>query len=224
MNNTTINTTTCNEPTPSQFMLLLQKCCKGVIDGKLLPPGFETPENLAKSYTKNNPDKWQAAEALVQEQVVKSAVFGFMTSAPGITAIPLNMASSTALNLRMIAGIAAIAGYDLNDDRVQSLVVLTLAGESVDKLLRPMGISTAQALARAGINAIPRRVIGRINAKVGIKFLSKFSGKGVVQLGKLIPLAGGIFGGAVDGTVSKILGNLAIKNFLGKPEACRMAA
>lgn len=211
MDNKMQNTIDSNAAAPSQFTVLLQKCCKGVVDGNFLPPGFETPENLAKSYIKDFPDKWQAAEALVGQQVIKSAVCGFLTSAPGFPAIPMSLMSSTALNLRMIAAIAAIAGYDLRDDRVQSLVILTLAGESIDKFLRPMEISATQALVKAGINAIPR------------KLLTKLSGQGAIQLGKLIPLASGIVGAAVDGTMSKALGSLAIKNFL-KPETCAIAA
>ena len=215
-----------NATTPSQLVTLLQKGYEAVVDGNI--PGMESAEELAASYLKDYTDRKDAANALVRWQNVKCAIDGFITGVPGLPALPVtlpaNIMSTYIILLRMIAAIAAIGGYDLKDDRVQSLVLLSLAGESVDKVLRPMGISATQTLAKAGVNAIPRNLIGRINKMVGTKLLTKFSEKGIIQLGKLVPLAGGILGGMVDGITSNIIGNVAIKTFLEKTETCRMAA
>ena len=214
------NTINSNETTTSQITGLLQKGYEAVVNGSI--PGMESAEELAASYLKDYTDRKDAANALVRWQNVKCAIDGFITGVPGLPALPVTLPAN--ILLRMIAAIAAIGGYDLKDDRVQSLVLLSLAGESVDKVLRPMGISATQTLAKAGVNAIPRNLIGRINKMVGTKLLTKFSEKGIIQLGKLVPLAGGILGGMVDGITSNIIGNVAIKTFLEKTETCRMAA
>lgn len=211
--------------TSSQITTLLQKGYEAVVDGSI--PGMASAEELAASYLKDYTDKMAAANALVRSQNAKCAACGLLLGATGSLAIPVtlpaDLVSTTIIHLRTTAAIAAIAGYDLHDDRVQTLVLLTLTGESVDKLLRPMGISTAQAIATAGINAIPRRFIGRINSAVGKRLISKFSEKGIIQLGKLVPLAGGILSAAVDGAMSHMIAKVAIKTFL-KPETCRIAA
>lgn len=216
-----------NAITASQITSLLQKGYEAVVDGSI--PGMVSAEELAASYLKDHTDKKAAANALARCQNAKCAACGLLLGATGSLAIsvtlPADLVSTTIIHLRTTAAIAAIAGYDLHDDRVRTLVLLTLTGESVDKLLRPMGISTAQALATAGINAIPRRFIGRINAAVGKKLISKFSEKGIIQLGKLVPLAGGILSAAVDGAMSLTIAKVAIKTFLeSKPQTCRMAA
>jgi hypothetical protein len=38
-------------------------------------------------------------------------------------------------------------------------------------------------------------VITKINQKVGFRLLTKFGSKGVINLGKMVPLTGGIIGG-----------------------------
>lgn len=214
-----------NAITPSQLTTLLQKGYEAVVDGI---PGIESAEELAASYLKDYTDRKEAANALVRWQNAKCAACGFITGVPGLPALPFtlpaDLLSTTLMHLRMTAAIAAIAGYDLRDDRIRSIVLLTLTGESVDKMLRPMGISATQALAMAGVNAIPRSLIGRINKMVGAKLITKFSEKGIIQLGKLVPLAGGVLGGVVDGVMSNIIGNVAIKTFLEKTETCRMVA
>ncbi|MBQ3716649.1 MAG: EcsC family protein [Fibrobacter sp.] len=206
-----------NATTPSQLVTLLQKGYEAVVDGNI--PGMESAKELAASYLKDYTDRKDAANALVRWQNVKCAIDGFITGVPGLPALPVtlpaNIMSTYIIHLRMIAAIAAIGGYDLKDDRVQSLVLLSLAGESLDKMLRPMGISVAEAIARGAIcKAIPRSLLGRINSMVGLKLISKFSEKSIIQLGKLIPFAGGVLGGVVDGVTSNIIGNIAIGTFL----------
>lgn len=216
-----------NATASSQLTDLLQKSYNAVVDGSI--PGFESAEELAATYLRDNPSKRDAANSLVRWQNFKCAIDGFITGVPGIPALPItlpaNIMSTYIIHMRMIAAIAVMGGYDLRDDRVQSLVLLSLTGESLDKMLRPMGISVAEALARGAIcKAIPRKLLGRINAMVGAKLVSKFSEKSIIQLGKFIPLAGGILGSVVDGVTSNIIGNVAIKTFLGRAETCRMAA
>jgi len=112
-----------------------------------------------------------------------------------------------------IASIARIGGYDLHEERIKTLVLLCLTGESVDAILRPLGITVVQALTKGLVNAIPRAILGRLNAMVGAKLFTKFSGKGIIQLGRLVPLVGGIFGGTVDYFSSKWVGSAAIEIF-----------
>ncbi|GIP46270.1 hypothetical protein J45TS6_47290 [Paenibacillus sp. J45TS6] len=60
---------------------------------------------------------------------------------------------------------------------------------------------------------IPNEVIKAINKKVGARLLTKFGEKGVINLGKAVPVLGGIIGGAVDGIGTNIIGKTAKNTF-----------
>jgi uncharacterized protein (DUF697 family) len=57
-------------------------------------------------------------------------------------------------------------------------------------------------------------VIKEINKKVGFRLLTKFGEKGVVNLGKLIPVLGGMIGGAVDAMTTRGIAKISQKVFL----------
>jgi hypothetical protein len=48
--------------------------------------------------------------------------------------------------------------------------------------------------------------------------LSKYGGKGIINLGKTVPLVGGVIGGTIDTFTTNLIGNTARKIFLAAPE------
>ncbi len=56
-----------------------------------------------------------------------------------------------------------------------------------------------------------------VTKKVGYKLLAKFTEKGLSNLGKAIPLAGGLIGGTIDATSTRIVGKVAKKTFYTRP-------
>ncbi|MFZ2572451.1 MAG: hypothetical protein WAX19_03745, partial [Trichococcus flocculiformis] len=54
----------------------------------------------------------------------------------------------------------------------------------------------------------------KINQKVAFRLVTKFGEKGVINLGKLVPIVGGVIGASVDGVGTKIIGNQAKKLFV----------
>jgi len=63
------------------------------------------------------------------------------------------------------------------------------------------------------IKKIPGKVLTKINQKVGFRFITKFGTKGIVNLGKMVPLAGAVIGGGIDLAETKAMGNRAIRQF-----------
>lgn len=53
-----------------------------------------------------------------------------------------------------------------------------------------------------------------INQKVGFRFITKFGEKGIINLGKMLPLAGGLIGGGVDVASTSIIAKNAIRMFM----------
>lgn len=90
----------------------------------------------------------------------------------------------------MIAAIAIMSGYDVSDDRVKSLVYACMAGNAAKEILRDTGIKFTEKLALGAIKHIPGKTLTVINQKVGFRLLTKFGEKGVVTIGKALPLVG----------------------------------
>ena len=65
------------------------------------------------------------------------------------------------------------------------------------------------------IKKVPTEVILKINRAVGFKLVTKFGEKGIVNLGKAVPVLGGLISGAVDYAAADTVGNAAKKIFIG---------
>lgn len=183
-------------------------------------PGMDTAIELAESYLHKSGTIDEKVKNLIIWQNTKSATSGFLTGLGGIitlpVAIPTNITSIIFIQMRMVAAIAYMGGYDLKDDQVKSFVYACLAGNGAKDILKSAGIQIGRKLAVSGIKKIPYAVIKNINQAVGFRLLTKFGQKGVINLGKMVPLAGGIIGGTVDTIATNTIGNIAYKLFIQK--------
>lgn len=64
------------------------------------------------------------------------------------------------------------------------------------------------------VKKIPGKSITAINQKVGFRFITKFGEKGIVTLGKAVPVLGAFIGGGVDVASTRIIGYNAYKIFM----------
>ncbi|MEH7503828.1 EcsC family protein [Neobacillus drentensis] len=184
-------------------------------------PGMDTATELADSYLKKSGTLDEKVKSLILWQNTKSATSGFLTGLGGIItlpiAIPANITSVILVQMRMVAAIAHMGGYDLKDDQVKSFVYACLAGNGAKDILKNAGIQIGRKLAVSGIRKIPFEVIKKINQAVGFRLLTKFGEKGVINLGKMVPFAGGIIGGTVDAVATKTIGTVAYRLFILEP-------
>ena len=128
-------------------------------------------------------------------------------------AVPANVSSVLYVQLRMIASIAHIGGYNPNDDEVRTLAYLCLTGSAMSDIVKGTGIKIGQKLTTNLIKKIPGTVLTKINQKVGFRLLTKFGEKGAVNLVKMLPLVGGVIGGG-DVVGTKIIANKAYSVFV----------
>ncbi|MGL4760159.1 MAG: EcsC family protein [Sarcina sp.] len=180
-------------------------------------PGMEKADELAQSYLSKSKSVDEAIDKFIKWQQAKCATSGFVTGLGGIitlpVAVPANISSVLYIQIRMIATIASMRGYNLRDDQVKTLVYLSLTGQGAAEILKKSGIKIGQGMATVLVSKIPSEVIKVINQKVGFRLLTKFGEKGVVNLGKCIPLVGGVIGGTVDGFGTRTIGKTAKKLF-----------
>ncbi|MGL4654670.1 MAG: EcsC family protein [Sarcina sp.] len=201
--------------TQSKLMKVMDWSYKKAVDGL---PGMDTAEELAQNYLKKSKSVDEAIDKLIKWQQTKGITSGFITGIGGIitlpVAVPANISSVLYIQIRMIAAIASMRGYNLKDDQVKTMVFVALTGQGATEILKKSGIKFGQGMATTLVHKIPSEVIKAINQKVGFRLLTKFGEKGVVNLSKAIPLVGGVIGGSIDGVGTRIIGKTAKKLFV----------
>ena len=167
-----------------------------------------------------------AIDALIAQHVKLASAQGFATSIGGLltlaVGLPANIAGMAALGIRMIAGVAHLRGYDLDDPRVRSALMLALLGEDEVRRLVTSGKlpSTPLAVATAPVYdpdlglRISERVMGSLAKSQGGKRLA------VVAV-RRIPLVGGGVGAVADGWVTYGLGAYAKREFVARQQLVR---
>lgn len=173
---------------------------------------------LADDYLSRHSSAETAAKSFINYQIVKCATSGFIAGLGGLitlpVAIPANIGSVLYVQMRMIACLAYMGGYETDSDQVQTLVYACLAGISVDQIVKSFGIQFGTKFTMAMVKKIPGSVLTKINQKVGFRLITKFGSKGLINLGKAIPVVGGIIGGGFDFSETKIIANRAYKMFI----------
>ena len=180
--------------------------------------GVDSAQVLAMEYLATDGDLRAQVNRLIRWQNSKAATTGFLTGLGGIIAMPVTIPANIAIVLfvqvRMIAAIAAMSGQDLKDDRIRTLVYACLAGDAAKEILRDVGIVIGTKMGTNLVAKISGKTLTVINQKVGFRLLTKFGEKGVINIGKAVPLLGGIIGGTVDAVATNIIGNVARDTFI----------
>ena len=180
--------------------------------------GLDSASELAESYLKEDGELIDKANSLIRWQNTKAATSGFLTGLGGLlvmpVTIPANLASVYFVQIRMIAAIARMGGYDVRDDKVKSLIYACLVGNAAKEMLKDVGIQIGKKLTQTAINSISGQVIIKINKAVGFRLLTKAGTTGIVNLTKMVPVIGGVIGGAVDLASTNTVGNIAVETFI----------
>ena len=132
--------------------------------------------------------------------------------------IPANITGLALLQCRMIAGIAHLRGYDLNDPKMRNAILLCLLGEDdVNSMVKskklpapPMAMATAPLQGADLDRVIAGAVAGTLIARIAGKRLA-------TQLGRRVPLVGGLVGMTADGFATWQVGRYADRELLARP-------
>jgi len=152
-------------------------------------------------------------DSLIKWESSKNFTSGLLTGLGGIitlpAAVPAALGASWIVQARMCGTIAKIYGHEIEDDRVRTLALLSLIGDAGKEILKEAGVKIGQKLTISAINRIPGRVLIEINKRVGFRLLTKAGEKGVVNLIKFVPVAGGLVSGSIDGVTCYSIGKTA---------------
>jgi uncharacterized protein (DUF697 family) len=174
--------------------------------------GFGTASGargLAERHLRATADDPEAAvRRLIRATTGRAGMVGFATSLGGVTALPITLpagiASTLALQLRMVAAIAVIYGHDLDSDEVEMACTACVLYGGAHPMLQKGGVELAQRIGRGAAARIGRA--------------------GALRFGRLVPVLGGVAGGLVDAGATRALGYLAQRRFRGGPIAAEAGA
>lgn len=195
---------------------ILDKVYSSAINGL---PTSQTAIQLANEYLQNNNyDVKKASSKMITAQIAKCTTTGFLTGLGGLImlpiAIPADVAGNIYVQIRMIAALAVMGGLNPHDDSVKTLVYITLVGMSAADIVKQTGIKLGNKLAVQAVKQIPGKILVKINQKVGFRLITKFGEKGIINLAKMVPVAGGGVSAVVDLVSTKSIANRAVNLFL----------
>jgi uncharacterized protein (DUF697 family) len=183
-------------------------------------PGLDSASQLAVSFMDKEGTLREKANSLIRWQNAKAGTSGFVTGIGGLmtlpVAIPANLASVLYIQIRMIAAIAHMGGYDLRDEKVKTLVYMCLVGNFAKDILQETGIRLGTKFTAIAIERISEKSLLIINQRVGFLLLTTSGTKGMINLGKAVPIVGGIIGGSIDVAATNTIGKMARNTFLPK--------
>lgn len=206
---------------PEQVQTLLDACYQAALDG--IPKVSSSVDTLVNEYRGKSETTAEAARKLISNQLIKCSTSGFLSGAGGALTLPVTVAAVSAnigsviyMQMRMVAALAQMGGYDIHSDQVQTMVYVCLTGKAMSDILKSAGIKTSERLAVNVIKKLPGSVCTAINRRVGMRFVTKFGEKGVVNLGKMVPVVGGVVGGGFDFATTKMIGDNAYRMFIAE--------
>lgn len=144
-----------------------------------------------------------AVSRVIRSHVVKGGVGGFVTGVGGFVtmpvALPANVVEFYVGATRMVAAIAALRGYDVDDPQVRTAVLLTLVGSDADEVLKRTGLmkGSGRVVGLVG-QQLPPAALLMLNKAIAFRIMRGVGEKAFARLGRAIPLAGGIVGSGVD--------------------------
>jgi hypothetical protein len=159
-------------------------------------------------------DVEDAVEELIDAHIRMAGVQGFLTNIGGAVTLPVmipaNVTGLALLQCHLVAGIAHLRGYDLDDPRVRNAVMACLLGEEgVHNLIRRKRIpSTPMAIATSPM--YDPQLDKRIGTIVTAELWAKITGRrAALMVGRRLPLLGGGVGAFADGLSTYQVGSYA---------------
>ena len=182
-------------------------------------PILESAQDIGNHYAAGTGSLEERARQLVRWQVTKAGTSGFLSGLGGVitmlVAIPANIASVMYVQIRMIAAVAHLGGHDIRNDQVRTLCYTCMCGKAAGDVVKNTGISLGTKLTEQAIKKVAGKTLKNINKKVGFRLVTKFGEKGIINLGKMVPIAGGVVGGTFDAASTYVIGKIARATFIG---------
>lgn len=191
----------------------LDRAIRGV--GPLPPAAAAADKQLQEQ--RGNVER--AIHEVIENHVRYAGAQGFLTNLGGLVTaavtIPTNITGLALVECRMIAGVAHLRGYDLDDPRVRNAILVCLLGEDTVKRLVKAKKLPAPPMALATAPAHDPELDRLISSEVASDLITKVAGKRLaITVGRRIPVVGGVVGAGADGYATWKIGRYADRELL----------
>lgn len=195
---------------------VLRQLLETAINGAGLVPGAKA---TAAGHLVRRNGVEEAIDSLIRNHVALAAGQGVATNIGGLVTLavtlPANIAGVAVLQIRLVAAIAHLRGYDIDARSVRTALVLCLLGNEGTRRLMdadvvpapPLTIATAPVFDASLDKVISERVFAELAARIGGRHAA-------VLVARRIPLIGGGVGGAMDALSTLAVGNYAREQFV----------
>lgn len=128
--------------------------------------GLGSATEMTEDYLSENGSLEDRINSLIRWQNTKAGAAGFTTGLGGLMTLPLalpaNIASTIYVQIRMVATIAYMAGYDIKHDRVKTMIYMCLLGNSVGEIAKDFGVTVGTKFTKAFIE---KKLVGSCSKK-----------------------------------------------------------
>ena len=161
----------------------------------------------------------RAIRDVIEMHVRYAGAQGFLTNLGGlvtaVVSVPANITGLALIQCRMIAGIADLRGYDLEDPRVRNAILTCLLGpDEVERLVKKKKLP-APPMALATAPAYDPDIERLITAQVASELITRVAGKRLATtIGRRVPIVGGLVGLTADAYATWRIGRYADKELL----------
>jgi hypothetical protein len=166
--------------------------------------GFSGARELGDKYL-NNPQyntKMERIDALVSLELKKNFTSGFLTSLGGIISLPVAIPASLGINwvlqTRMVAAMAYIGGFDIEEPQVRMTIALCLLGKKGKDILSKDIEEVKDMIRNNSFSRLPKKTLLLVNQTIATRLMQAAATKGFTRLSKAIPVMGGVVGGILD--------------------------
>jgi hypothetical protein len=180
------------------------------------PPAAKAADEQLREQ-RGNVDR--AVGEVIENHVRFAGAQGFLTNIGGLMTaavmIPANITGLALIECRMIAGIAHLRGYDLDDPRVRNAILTCMLGEEhVNKLVKQRKLP-APPMALATAPAHDPHLDRIISAEAASELITRVAGKRLaLSVSRRVPVLGGLVGAGADGYATWKVGRYADREFL----------
>ncbi|MDR0927295.1 MAG: hypothetical protein LBO69_05965 [Ignavibacteria bacterium] len=208
---------------------ILDEIYDAVLEGV---PKLDSAIKIANVYIEKEKTLSSKVNALIRHENSKAGTYGLLSGldiAETVGSFVLKLPEGFALNiyirLRMIAAIAYIAGYDLNEIITRVLVISCATGDGVSSILTNIGINDEKTIKSLYDRVVVKEEVRRLKEIAGSKIIEKSTKKFATKyktVGKVSPYLAvviGIVSGTSDTIEANTIGNVARDVFIGSDSA-----
>jgi uncharacterized protein (DUF697 family) len=191
-----------------------------------LPPAASAAE---KQLSEQDGVVKDAIGELIENHASLAAAQGFVTNLGGLmtmaATVPVNITGLALVQIRLVAGIAHLRGYDLNDERVRNAILLCTLGEQTVKQLvkekRIPGTPMVLATAPAYDPELDKLVAGEVTGSLVSRVVGKRTASAVARR---VPVAGGVWAAGTDAYATWQIGKYAERELRPRTEAAAVGS